>query len=332
MRRLLSLALAGLMLGGCATTAADLRAKHQVPSQVTDSQLEDQYAACVDHGEEKAKDYTAYGLATAVIAPLLLLPLSLALGITGASVSHGTRANCMTEWASTLRESGPAPSEISVGPRPMSLAPASAQAPSTSRPEQPIGQATGEARQTGSVTTASVAPRVHTKAEEPAGRNASTPEAAQRGPTTLSASSPVTPQPAPTVAPRLTADGKTLILLEEISEPAWKRQPQIDLGTDPSTGTPQLRVGARGMKAAPDIGVVCGTATHWLSLTVFTETATRSVAKYEVPKGTVATMLASSTCRVALLGIVLPIPQRELSIVWSRPPSTSGSRTAAPSR
>jgi hypothetical protein len=79
------------------------------------------------------------------------------------------------------------------------------------------------------------------------------------------------------------------------------------------------------MKAAPDIGVICGTATHWLSLTVFTEAATRSIAKYEVPKGTVAVMLASSGCRVALLGILLPIPQRELAIVWSR-----WSRASAP--
>jgi hypothetical protein len=304
------------MLSGCATTAADLRAKYQIPSHVTDAQLEDEYKACVDHAEQKSKDYTSYGLATSFIIP----PLGLALGLTGVTVNHGTRGNCMTEWARTLREPGPSPREISVGPRPMSLA-----------PEQPISQATGEARQNGNFTTASLAPRKQSKVEQPVVRSEPTPEAAKTEPTTRPASTPVTSQPAPTVAPRLTADRKTLILLEEISEPAWKRQPQIDLGSDPSTGTPQLRVGARGMKAAPDIGVICGTATHWLSLTVFTEAATRSIAKYEVPKGIVATMLASSTCRVALLGILLPIPQKELSVVWSRPPSTSG-RTTTPSR
>jgi hypothetical protein len=43
-RRLQSFALVGLMLSGCATTADDLRAKYQVPPQVTDAQLEDDYA------------------------------------------------------------------------------------------------------------------------------------------------------------------------------------------------------------------------------------------------------------------------------------------------
>jgi hypothetical protein len=325
MRRLLSLALAGFMLGGCATTAADLRAKYQVPSQVTDSQLEDQYATCVDHGEEKGKDYTAYGLATA----FFVLPLGVALTITGASVSHGTRRNCMTEWVREVRQAGPpingAPGEPSPN---MSLAPPSAPVPSTSQPRKPSGEATGEARQNTSLTTASVASTQHTKSEPPAVRSQSRPEAAQRGSTTRSASTPGAPL---TATPRLTADRKTLILLDEITEPAWKRQPQVDLGSDPSTRTPQLRVGARGMKAAPQISVICGIAVHSLPLTVFAEAATRSIAMYEVPKGVVATMLASSTCRVALPGTLLPIPRKELSVVWSRSTNTSG-RTAAPSR
>src|SRR5262245_28151628 len=156
----------------------------------------------------------------------------------------------------------------------------------------------------------------------------SKPEAAavQRETAVRPATTPASPQSATLpVATRLSSDRKTLILLEEITEPSSKRQPQIELGTDPNTGTPRVRVGARGMEEAPNVTVRCGTATHSLPLRDFAEVTTWKIAEYGVSKETANTMLASSSCHMAILGVLLPIPPRELSIVWS-----GSSRISAP--
>jgi hypothetical protein len=118
--------------------------------------------------------------------------------------------------------------------------------------------------------------------------------------------------------PRLIDDRKTLVLLEEISEPNGARQPQIDVGTDPTSGNPQVRIGGRGMKEAPNLSIVCGSASDRLWVSSFAETGGRHVAKYAVAGETAAAILASPPCHLMILGVQLPIPQKLLSEVWSR--------------
>ena len=55
------------------------------------------------------------------------------------------------------------------------------------------------------------------------------------------------------MTPRLTDDGRTLVLMEEMRAPSHQRQPEIRLGANENTGAPQVQVAGAS---------ICATSNH----------------------------------------------------------------------
>ena len=63
------------------------------------------------------------------------------------------------------------------------------------------------------------------------------------------------------IQPRLTADGKALILLEEVRDPPEKRQPMVTLEFSPELGLRHIRVAGKGIVPPAAVSLQCGTET-----------------------------------------------------------------------
>ncbi len=133
--------------------------------------------------------------------------------------------------------------------------------------------------------------------------------------------------------PRLTDDGRTLILLDEVREPQEKRQPGITLAGDRVTGGRQVRIAGHGIASLREIAAVCGTRSWRVGLSDFRQTPETNVATYDVPGEVVIQMLGSPECSLLIAGARLAIPRELVSAVWGLPGSAQqpvpGSSAAA---
>ena len=133
--------------------------------------------------------------------------------------------------------------------------------------------------------------------------------------------------------PRVTEDGQTLILLEEVREPQGKRQPGITLTGNRLTGGRQVRVAGHGIAPLQEMAAVCGGRSWRLGLSDFRQTPERNVATYEVPGEVVTQVLNSPECALLIAGARILIPRELVSAVWGLPGSAQqlvpGSSAAA---
>ena len=142
-------------------------------------------------------------------------------------------------------------------------------------------------------------------------------------------SSTITPISAPSTAllpltPRLTDEGRTLVLMDEVRAPSHQRQPEIRLGTNENTGAPQVQVAGASIAPHPTIAISCSWSRRPISLSNFSPGALRNVASYEVREN-IATMARDETdCHIALGRTLLPLPRDMVSIVWPTNPKAIG--------
>jgi hypothetical protein len=148
-------------------------------------------------------------------------------------------------------------------------------------------------------------------------------------------------QPAPVVGtkPRLSRDRGTLVLLEEVRAPRARRQPEIALRVDPTTGARQITVGARGMRRLAKIRVGCEAGPRELALSAFSQTPGRNTATFVVPADLATSVLASSSCYLGVAGALVPLPRDLLPAVWGgrrqarrADPAPPGGPTGGPGR
>ena len=123
------------------------------------------------------------------------------------------------------------------------------------------------------------------------------------------------------VGPRLTDEGRTLILLDEVREPQEKRQPGITLTGNPMTGGRQVRIAGHGIAPLREIAAGCGTRSWRVGLSDFRETPETNVATYDVPGEVVIQLLNSPECALLIAGARIVIPRELVSVVWALPGS-----------
>ena len=138
-------------------------------------------------------------------------------------------------------------------------------------------------------------------------------------------SSTITPISAPSTAllpmtPRLTDEGRTLVLMDEVRAPSHQRQPEIRLGTNENTGAPQVQVAGASIAPHPTIAISCSWSRRSISLSNFSPGALRNVASYEVRENIAKMARDEADCHIALGRTVLPLPRDMLSIVWPTNP------------
>ncbi len=128
------------------------------------------------------------------------------------------------------------------------------------------------------------------------------------------------PTSAQVTQPRLTADGKALILLEEIREPPEKRQPMVTLEFSPGLGIRHIRVAGKGIVPPAAVSLQCGTETWPIARSEIRQMPEQTHAFFAVEKGVAETVLARPSCRLVLVGVQIPIPRDLLQAVWAVPP------------
>ena len=137
-------------------------------------------------------------------------------------------------------------------------------------------------------------------------------------------SSTITPiSPTPTalpMTPRLTDDGRTLVLMDEVRAPSHQRQPEIRLGTNENTGAPQVQVAGASIAPHPTIAISCSWSRRSISLSNFSPGPLRNVASYEVRENITRMARDEAGCHIALGHTVLPLPRDMVSIVWPTNP------------
>ena len=126
--------------------------------------------------------------------------------------------------------------------------------------------------------------------------------------------------PALPMTPRLTDDGRTLILMDEVRTPSHQRQPEIRLGTNENTGAPQVQVAGASIAPPPTIAISCSWSRRSISLSNFSPGALRNVASYEVHENIARMARDEAGCHIALGRTVLPLPRDMIPIVWPTNP------------
>jgi hypothetical protein len=122
------------------------------------------------------------------------------------------------------------------------------------------------------------------------------------------------------MTPRLTDEGRTLVLMDEVRAPSHQRQPEIRLGTNENTGAPQVQVAGASIAPPPTIAISCSWSRRSISLSNFSPGALRNVASYEVRENIAKMARDEVGCHIALGRTVLPLPRDMLSIVWPTNP------------
>lgn len=120
--------------------------------------------------------------------------------------------------------------------------------------------------------------------------------------------------------PRLTEDGRTLVLVDEVRAPTSKRQPEIRMGTNENSGAPQVQLAGASLAPAPDIAISCGWSRRSIPLTQYSEGPLRNVASYRVPPEIANMVRQDDRCHITLSGGVLPLPSDMVAIVWPSAP------------
>ena len=129
--------------------------------------------------------------------------------------------------------------------------------------------------------------------------------------------------------PRVTDQGHTLILLDEVREPQDKRQPRITLTEDRMTGGRQVRIAGHGIAPLREITTVCGGRNWRIGLSDFRQTPETNVATYDVPGDVVTQALNLPECSLLIAGARIPIPRDLVLAVWA--PGQRGGMTTASS-
>jgi hypothetical protein len=106
------------------------------------------------------------------------------------------------------------------------------------------------------------------------------------------------------------------VLLEEVKEPASKRQPEISFGIQLDSADRYVRIVAVGLIAPPEIQIVCDEEVRKISLSFTSSENERIVATYQPSRATVLRALTSTRCNLMLAGEHLSIPQDKLVAVW----------------
>lgn len=120
------------------------------------------------------------------------------------------------------------------------------------------------------------------------------------------------------VNPRLSRDRAALTLLDEVREPADKRQPEIMLGGDPTTKSRFVRISGKGVVPPAVIQIICGSTPRSLSLTASSKNGEINSGTYEVPTEVAATVIGSQSCYLALGGALAPLPRDLTAVVWTQ--------------
>src|SRR5262245_28740182 len=116
--------------------------------------------------------------------------------------------------------------------------------------------------------------------------------------------------------PRLSDDGKILILMDEIRTPADQRQPAITLGLNAKTGSPQIQVAGEGIAPLATIAIGCPWSRRSVSLSDFSVESERQVASYEVHESIARMVRAETSCHIALARAMIPLPRDMVAVVW----------------
>ena len=122
------------------------------------------------------------------------------------------------------------------------------------------------------------------------------------------------------MTPRLTDDGRTLILMDEVRAPSHQRQPEIRLGTNENTGAPQIQVAGASIAPRSTIAISCSWSGRSISLSNFSPGPLRNVASYEVHENIARMARDEADCQVAFGRTVLPLPRDMVPIVWPTNP------------
>ena len=122
------------------------------------------------------------------------------------------------------------------------------------------------------------------------------------------------------MTPRLTDDGRTLVLMDEVRALSHQRQPEIRLGTNENTGAPQVQVAGASIAPHPTIAISCSWSRRSISLSNFSPGPLRNVASYEVRENITRMARDEAGCHIALGHTVLPLPRDMVSIVWPTNP------------
>lgn len=120
------------------------------------------------------------------------------------------------------------------------------------------------------------------------------------------------------VNPRLSGDRATLTLVDEVREPADKRQPEIQLGGDPTTKSRFLRVSGKGLVPPATVQIICGSTPRSLPLTAFARHPEINSGTYEVRPDTAAAVIGSESCFLSFAGALLPLPRDLTAVVWAQ--------------
>ena len=122
------------------------------------------------------------------------------------------------------------------------------------------------------------------------------------------------------MTPRLTDDGRTLVLMDEVRAPSHQRQPEIRLGTNENTGAPQVQVAGASIAPRSTIAISCSRSRRSISLSNFSPGPLRNVASYEVHEDIARMARDEAGCHIALGRTVLPLPRDMIPIVWPTNP------------
>ena len=122
------------------------------------------------------------------------------------------------------------------------------------------------------------------------------------------------------MTPRLTDEGRTLVLMDEVRAPSHQRQPEIRLGTNENTGAPQVQVAGASIAPHPTIAISCSWSGRSISLSNVSPGPRRNVASYEVHENIARMARDEAGCHIAFGRTVLPLPRDMVSIVWPTNP------------
>ena len=122
------------------------------------------------------------------------------------------------------------------------------------------------------------------------------------------------------MTPRLTDDGRTLVLMDEVRAPSHQRQPEIRLGTNENTGAPQVQVAGANIAPRSTIAISCSWSRRSIALSNFLPGPLRNIASYEVHENIARMARDETSCHIALGRTVLPLPRDMVPIVWPTNP------------
>ncbi len=127
--------------------------------------------------------------------------------------------------------------------------------------------------------------------------------------------------PAGAVNARLADKGRRLFLLDEVRDPIDKRQPEITLAVNGTTGTRQVHIRGQGVRQVPTTEVACAERSWEMSLTTFHEAPEGNTLTYDVPADVVKAVLSLPSCALIVAGAQIPIPGSLVSVVWAHHPA-----------